>query len=306
TPVHFPTPNNQARKMVIYGIPTTLRPRVWQFFAEEAKIRQSGFYEDLLNRERIPIFDVIERDIPRCYPDHQLFCDNQSEGQRQLFDILKAYAHYNPEVGYCQGMGRLVGVFLMQHMSAEDSFWLLAATIRQYLPQYYVPTLTQVRIDSAVFEKLLQEHNRKLANHFAVNDITPLMYVTSWFMTLFTMTLPWASVLRVWDWFYLKGTKILFRIGLAILDCISDHLLTECPTNSEILQYLLHIPKDKLAPEHLFAAANRVRIKTHHIDRLSRQVTLHGVPARGELSTSESRSPQKSSKRRVFQRVFSP
>lgn len=31
-----------------------------------------------------------------------------------LSNILHAYAHYNPDVGYCQGMGRLVGMMLMQ------------------------------------------------------------------------------------------------------------------------------------------------------------------------------------------------
>jgi hypothetical protein len=31
------------------------------------------------------------------------------------------------------------------------------------------------------------------------------MYVTQWFLTLFTMALPWATVLRVWDVFYLGG-----------------------------------------------------------------------------------------------------
>ncbi|KAJ1908080.1 hypothetical protein IWQ60_011746 [Tieghemiomyces parasiticus] len=289
-----------ARKLVTYGIPTQLRTRVWRFFAEESLIRTPGAFQELQTRDRIPIYDVIERDIPRCYPDHQMFLEEGSAGQQHLDTVLKAYAHYNPEVGYCQGMGRLVGVYLMQHMSPEDSFWLLAATIRSYLPTYYVPTLTQVRIDSAVFDRLLFEHNRKLADHLATHDITPLMYATSWFMTLFTMALPWASVLRVWDWFYLKGTKILFRIGLAILDCAADHLLAHCPTSSEILPFLLHIPHDLLAPEPLFAAANRVHITTGHLEKLTHQVTAHGIPDRGEIELGSVRSAKEKGRRARF------
>jgi hypothetical protein len=68
---------------------------------------------------------------------------------------LKAYAHYNQAVGYCQGMGRLVGMMLMQ-MPAEDTFWLLVATIEEYMVGYFTPTLSQVRIDSIVFEQLYQ------------------------------------------------------------------------------------------------------------------------------------------------------
>jgi len=38
-----------------------------------------------------------------------------------LFMILKAYAIYDPETGYCQAMAPVVAVLLM-HMTAEVSF----------------------------------------------------------------------------------------------------------------------------------------------------------------------------------------
>lgn len=122
-------------------------------------------------------------------------------GQEDLHAILKAYAHYKPSVGYCQGMGRLVGMMLMQ-MPVEDAFWLLVATIESpYLQDYYTPTLRQLRVDAIVFERLLKVQDPKLATFLEQNDVGPLMYMTQWYLTLFTMSLPWASVLRVWDIF---------------------------------------------------------------------------------------------------------
>lgn len=64
-------------------------------------------------------------------------------------------------------MGRLVGMMLMQ-MPAEDSFWLLVATIEEYMVGYFTPTLSQVKIDSIVFEKLLFEHDSRLAQHLVI------------------------------------------------------------------------------------------------------------------------------------------
>lgn len=61
---------------------------------------------------------MIDRDIARCYPDHSQFRDENSQGQRDLREILRAYSHYNTELEYCQGMGRLAGCMLM-HMPAE-------------------------------------------------------------------------------------------------------------------------------------------------------------------------------------------
>lgn len=46
------------------------------------------------------------------------------------------------------------------------------------------------------------------------------MYIAQWFMTAFTMTLPWNSVLRVWDVFYFEGVKVFYRISLAILEIV--------------------------------------------------------------------------------------
>lgn len=245
-------------------------------------MRQPGVYEELLKGQRLPIYEIIERDINRCYPDHVLFKEDNSLGQTDLYNILKAYAHYNPSVGYCQGMGRLVGMMLMQ-MPAEDTFWLLVATLGGPMLGYFTPSLAQLRIDSIVFEKLLAGHTPRLAQHLANQDVVPLMYMTNWFMTIFTMALPWASVLRVWDMFYFEGGKVFFRVGLAILDCCRDHLLHSCPTNSELLCYLLHIPHETLTPERLLAAAAKVRLRSSEIEKLKRMAVEIGLPDRGTV-----------------------
>lgn len=245
-------------------------------------MRQAGVYEELLRGPRLPIYEIIERDINRCYPDHVLFKEDNSIGQTDLYNILKAYAHYNPSVGYCQGMGRLVGMMLMQ-MPAEDTFWLLVATLGGPMLGYFTPSLTQLRIDSIVFEKLLAGHTPRLAQHLANEEVVPLMYMTNWFMTIFTMALPWASVLRVWDMFYFEGGKVFFRVGLAILDCCRDHLLRSCPTNSELLSYLLHIPPETLTPERLLAAAAKVRLRSAEIEKLKRMAEEIGLPDRGTI-----------------------
>ncbi|KAF9163202.1 hypothetical protein DFQ26_002859 [Actinomortierella ambigua] len=256
------------KKLVREGIPPSLRGRVWLYLANADMYRQPGLFEELIHRESIPIHEVIERDIHRCYPDHVHFRSDQGDGQRDLRNVLRAYAHYKPQVGYCQGMGRLVGMMLMQ-MLAEDAFWLLVATIEGYLQNYYTPNLLQLRIDANVFDLLLKEHDPVMREHLAKNDIIPVLYMTPWFLTLFTMSLPWASVLRVWDIFYFDGTRALFRVGLGILHISRDHLLNNCPTSSELLAYILHIPMEILSPKSLLDATFRSRLHQSTLDRLT-------------------------------------
>ncbi len=72
--------------------------------------------------------DII-RDVSRTYPHHIHFCQRHGLGQRQLFRVLKAYALYDPVVGYVQGMAYIAAIFLM-YMGEEEAFWLLVALLK--------------------------------------------------------------------------------------------------------------------------------------------------------------------------------
>lgn len=90
-------------------------------------------------------------------------------------------------------------------------------------------------------------------------------------MTLFTTTLPWASVLRVWDMFYFEGVNLFYRIGLAIMECSQDYILKECPTSSKILEFLLHIPHEFLTPDLLLEAAFKIKVK-NRVRKLTKKI----------------------------------
>ena len=57
--------------------------------------------------------EQIDLDINRSYRNHILFRERFGEGQISLFNILKAYAVYDQEVGYCQGMSDMTAFLLM-------------------------------------------------------------------------------------------------------------------------------------------------------------------------------------------------
>lgn len=91
---------------------------------------------------------------------------------------------------------------------------------------YFTPDLSQLRIDAYIIGQLLKDHEPKLAQHLEANDVTPIMYIAQWFLTAFTMTLPWQSVLRVWDVFYFEGVKVFYRISLAILQICKGKVIS--------------------------------------------------------------------------------
>lgn len=64
---------------------------------------------------------MISKDINRTFPEHALFTES-GHMRGALFNVLRAYALYNPDVGYCQGMGFMAGMLVL-YMNEEDAFF---------------------------------------------------------------------------------------------------------------------------------------------------------------------------------------
>lgn len=47
-------------------------------------------------------FKFLILDLHRTFPENVNFSDGLSSKKQDLFNVLSAYAHYNPTVGYCQ------------------------------------------------------------------------------------------------------------------------------------------------------------------------------------------------------------
>jgi len=144
----------------------------------------------------------------------------KKQGQNSLKSVLIAYACYDPEIGYCQGMGFIASLFLM-YCTEEDAFWLLVAVLsdegKYKLRGNFSENLWLTQQRCAQMEKLVELHIPRLHEHFQEEDVIPFLYCSKWFMTLFTYNFPFEAVVRIWDVFLNEGIKIIFRVGLQCL-----------------------------------------------------------------------------------------
>ena len=65
-----------------------------------------------------------------------------------------------------------------------------------------------IQLDGEILFSLLQKVSPVAHKHLSQQKIDPLLYMTEWFMCAFSRTLPWSSVLRVWDMFFCEGTRL--------------------------------------------------------------------------------------------------
>uniref|UniRef100_A0A8C1ZAR7 Integrin subunit alpha 2 n=1 Tax=Cyprinus carpio TaxID=7962 RepID=A0A8C1ZAR7_CYPCA len=227
------------------GIPPSLRGRAWLYLSggKVKKEQNQGKFQELDSQPGDPKWlDVIEKDLHRQFPFHEMFVARGGHGQQDLFRVLKAYTLHRPEEGYCQAQAPIAAVLLM-HMPAEDAFWGLVQICEKYLPGYYSAGLEAIQLDGEILFALLKRVSPVAHRHLKKYKIDPILYMTEWFMCAFSRTLPWVSVLRVWDMFFCEGVKIIFRVGLVLLKCMlgSQEKLKACQGQYETMELLRSI-----------------------------------------------------------------
>ncbi|GAB1602522.1 hypothetical protein Ahia01_000531600, partial [Argonauta hians] len=264
------------------GIPPSLRARAWQHLCGSSFLmnQNAGKFDEYLSKAGDPKWiEDIKKDLHRQFPLHEIFALRGGHGQEDLFRILKAYTIHNPQEGYCQAQGPVAAVLLM-HMPAEQAFWCLVSICEKYLPGYYSLGLEAVHIDGDILFGLLKKSSPLIYKHLKKQRIEPILYMTEWFMCIFSRTLPWTAVLRVWDMFFCEGVKVMFRIALILfkLTLGTAAKLAECPSLYETMDKLKHIPHeiidgDFIARESLKLSVDEKDMEKEHQRQIKKRKT---------------------------------
>ncbi|KAI9122149.1 hypothetical protein K1719_006838 [Acacia pycnantha] len=247
-------PWKELQFLVQGGVPKDIRGEVWQAFVGVKTRRVESYYENLLaeeihggeSKEQNDLYGAfgkwrkqIEKDVPRTFPGHPALDEN---GRNSLRRLLLAYARHNPSVGYCQAMNFFAGLLLLL-MPEENAFWALVGIIDDYFEGCYTEEMIEAQVDQLVFEELVRERFPKLVNHLDYLGVQVTWISGPWFLSIFMNTLPWESVLRVWDVLLLEGNRVmLFRTALALIELYGSSLVT---TKDAVTEARLQELRDK-------------------------------------------------------------
>ncbi|KAK8518086.1 hypothetical protein V6N12_017244 [Hibiscus sabdariffa] len=221
----------ELESLVHGGVSKDLRGEVWQAFIGVKSRRVERYYEELLaqenNDQHSNSSDVfrkwrkqVEKDLMRTFPGHP------SLNRDSLRRLLLAYARHNPSVGYCQPMNFFAGLLLLV-MPEENAFWALVTIIDDYFDCYHTEGMIEYQVDQLVFDELMRERFPKLVNHLDYLGVQVPWISAPWFLSIFINTLPWESVLRIWDVLLFEGNCVmLFRTALALMELYGPALIT--------------------------------------------------------------------------------
>uniref|UniRef100_A0AAY5KSB5 Rab-GAP TBC domain-containing protein n=1 Tax=Esox lucius TaxID=8010 RepID=A0AAY5KSB5_ESOLU len=240
------------------GIPASLRAKCWPLLsgATDRMRLNKDLYQTLDSRPALQSWvDIIERDLDRQFPFHEMFLSRDGHGQRGLFRVLKAFTQLRPEEGYCQAQGPVAAVLLM-NMPTEEAFWCLVQISELYLPGYYSPLLEGVLFDAAMLTWVLKKMCPAAHKHMQRHEVDPLMFATDWLMCLFTRHLPFNTLLRVWDLFFCYGVRVLFQVAVVLVRRALGRVehREECDGQMETLERLRGVKEHVLLDDDAFIA----------------------------------------------------
>ncbi|KAK7921403.1 RabGAP/TBC [Apiospora marii] len=161
--------------------------------------------------------------------------------QDGLFGVCKAYALYDEDVGYAQGMNFLIMPILF-NMPEEEAFCLLVKLMHEYkLRDLFVQDMPGLHMRLYQFERLLEDLEPALYCHLHRRGITGHLYATQWFLTLFAYRFPLQLVLRIYDLILSEGLAAVLKFGIVLMQKNKETLLRM----SDMGQLTTHL-KDKI------------------------------------------------------------
>ena len=112
-------------------------------------------------------------------------------------------------------------------MPEEEAFCLLVRLMNQYhLRDMFIQDMPGLHLHLYQFERLLEDLEPALYCHLHRRNVSPNLYATQWFLTLFAYRFPLQLVLRVYDLILSEGLEgAILKFGIVLMQKNSETLL---------------------------------------------------------------------------------
>ncbi|XP_054858212.1 TBC1 domain family member 2B [Eublepharis macularius] len=253
----------ELKNLIRAGIPHAHRSRMWKWcisqHVKKFKERdEPGYFQALLQnalkKKQNPASKQIELDLLRTLPNNKHYSSPTSEGIQKLRNVLLAYSWRNPDIGYCQGLNRLVAIALL-YLEQEDAFWCLVTIVEVFMAQdYYTKTLLGSQVDQRVFKDLMSEKLPRLQAHLEHHRVDYSLITFNWFLVVFVDSVVSDVLFKIWDSFLYEGPKVIFRFALALFKFKEEEIL-KLQDSMSIFKYLRYFTRTILNARKLISIA---------------------------------------------------
>ena len=252
----------ELKQLVRDGIPDRLRSQMWAEFVymhtnAERRFKGQDYYANILEHKSgktSVATKQIELDLMRTFPTHRDYHVVGSPKIASLRRILVAFSWHNPTIGYCQGLNML-GALALLFVDEETAFWALVAIVETIMPKrYFTRHMEASQADQRVLRELLHARCPKISAHLDKHEVDLSLITFNWMLVLFVECVPPATAIRIWDALLYEGSKIIFRVSLAVFITHQAEIL-KTHDRQELFDLIRGIPMRLYDSTALFKAA---------------------------------------------------
>jgi len=254
-----------------HAVTEEIRGDVWKFLIRQREqrhgVEHSISFKSLINRLAPPgQAHSILIDLCRTFPKHRQFRESlaQSSGQKSLYNVLKAYCMLDNEVGYCQGLSFVVGLILIYLPAEEDAFAVLRHIMFECdMRRFYMPDMAALQEAMYQLSRLLAEMEPALYEFLESHCVTPVLYLTPWFLTLFASSFPMSFSSRVLDLVLAEGPAAIFKISISLFQQYKDYIikLDGFEAVADFIKNRINCP-DEVTSKEIFSRAAKIDLGT--------------------------------------------
>ncbi|KAK1941901.1 ABC transporter G family member 31 [Phytophthora citrophthora] len=240
------------------GVPSALRSQVWKELLGVARSERLYLDQSILQvEEDLDNQRVISADASRTRGNEPRF--QQPETVELVVKLLTYYCKCR-SIRYKQGMNEVLAPFLLLTERREGSeervplaegvvFQCFYALIDKFLPHVFVDKeFRSLQCSFQLYRLLMLYHDPELCQYLDEHDMTPELYVTPWFMTLFARSLPPEFVFYLWDFFLLEEDPYLLHfVAYALVSANRDKVFeADIAMLPQVLSSLTFSSRDEL------------------------------------------------------------
>lgn len=215
------------------GIPDFYRKKVWKIFLSFPNSNFSDEFEKYAEKFENNTLQDLQQSFHESFSfnDHYL----SAQGVNSVKKILFFLSDYGTDISLAsQPIIADITCILTYFLTEKETFMCIKSI--EKLPKFQKFVEFDMTLYSPALLMILEKETPNLYNHLKALEIESL-FAEKWFVRFFIRALPFQTVLRIFDWYCLEGTAILFKVCLAILQ-LSSPLIFECQTYESFFEIL--------------------------------------------------------------------
>ena len=212
------------KRTVVSGIPNEMRGDIWIYFSQQKNALIREKYPKWVSSLRKPEIDQeIDKDIKRTFSTIPEF---NEKNQGRMFNILKAYSRFDPEVGYCQGMSYIAGLLTLYIWDECTAFCVFEDIMSRFgWREIYIKGMPKLLSLVAKLKGIIKEKLPKLSEHLDKNGVYFEGLFSPLFLTVFISNAPLELAVRIFDLFMIDGENSLMDCVLNIVELMQTNIM---------------------------------------------------------------------------------